>query len=59
MDELLEKYANVTIVGHSSGSINGLIASNANKEIKNVVLMDPVDNSMFFKDNRGKRSQIL
>ena len=54
VDDLVENYANVTIVGHSSGCINGLIASNANKEIKSVVLMDPVDNSMFFQDIRGK-----
>ena len=55
VEGLLEKYANVTVLGHSSGCVNALQVCNDNKEIKTAVLMDPVDNSMFFQDLRGKQ----
>ena len=55
VEDLLSNYANLTVLGHSSGCVNALQICNDNKEIKTAVLMDPVDNSMFFKDLRGKQ----
>lgn len=55
VEELLNNYANITVLGHSSGCVNALQVCNDNKEIKTAVLMDPVDNSMFFQDLRGKQ----
>ena len=46
---------NLILCGHSSGCVNALQVCNDNKEIKTAVLMDPVDNSMFFQDLRGKQ----
>ena len=53
LDTLVDEYANVTVIGHSSGSLNALSASNSNRNIKNLVLLDPVDSSFLipsFKD---------
>lgn len=54
VDDLIDKYANVTVVGHSSGCLSAIIACNNNKEIKSAVLLDPVDNSMLVSELRGK-----
>jgi hypothetical protein len=40
----LEKYENVTLVGHSTGCVNALKMCNEFSKIKKLVLMDPVDN---------------
>jgi len=54
LDTLVDKYANVTIIGHSSGSLNALSASNSNRNIKNLVLMDPVDSSFLISSFKDK-----
>ena len=54
LDTLVDEYANVTIIGHSSGSLNALSASNSNRNIKNLVLMDPVDSSFLISSFKDK-----
>tara|TARA_Y100000389_G_scaffold188646_1_gene211467 strand:+ start:6400 stop:7341 length:942 start_codon:yes stop_codon:yes gene_type:complete len=54
LDDLADDYANVTVVGHSSGSINAIIAANSNRRVKNAVLMDPV-NGGFFVDGFAEK----
>ena len=54
LEDLVERYANVTVVGHSSGSVNAINTCSLNKDVKKLVLMDPVDNSFLFDKHRGK-----
>ena len=54
LEDLVERYANVTVVGHSSGSVNAINTCSLNKDVKKLVLMDPVDNSFMFDKLRGK-----
>ena len=54
LEDLVERYANVTVVGHSSGSVNAINTCSLNKDVKKLVLMDPVDNSFLFDKLRGK-----
>lgn len=42
--ELLDEYQEVIPLSHSSGCINAIKNSNKNRNIKNVIFMDPVDN---------------
>lgn len=55
IDELVEKldndYANVTATGHSSGGYRALKLLEMNKNVKNGVLFDPVDDRLLF-DNK-------
>ena len=54
LEELVDDYANVTVVGHSSGSINAINQCSKNKDVKTLVLLDPVDNSFIFNELRNK-----
>ena len=54
LDDLINEYNNVTVIGHSSGSLNALLACQNNKDIKKIVLLDPVDNSILFSKLDGK-----
>jgi hypothetical protein len=54
LDDLLDDYANVTVVGHSSGSLQALTACNSARRVKNIVLMDPVDSSFLMNDFNEK-----
>tara|TARA_Y100000741_G_scaffold363620_1_gene352313 strand:+ start:986 stop:1924 length:939 start_codon:yes stop_codon:yes gene_type:complete len=54
LDDLIEKYSNVTVVGHSSGSVNAIMACNSNRHVKSAILMDPVDNSKLVKEVKEK-----
>ncbi len=54
LDDLVESYANVTVVGHSSGSVNAIGLCTNNKDVKRLVLMDPVDNSFLVDRYRNK-----
>jgi len=54
LDDLVESYANVTVVGHSSGSVNAIGLCSNNKDVKRLVLMDPVDNSFLLDRYRNK-----
>lgn len=50
LDDLVEEYSNVTVMGHSSGSVNAIVACNSNRNVKTAILMDPVDNSKLVKE---------
>ena len=54
-DYLLENYKNLSVLGHSTGSINALKLCNELKEIKKCVFMDPVDNRFIDSDNDSKK----
>lgn len=54
-DYLLENYKNLSILGHSTGSINALKLCNELKEIKKCVFMDPVDNRFIDNDSDSKK----
>ena len=57
LDDLVESYANVTVIGHSSGSVNAIGVCTNNKDIKTLVLMDPVDNSFLL--NRYRNNDLV
>ena len=57
LDDLVESYANVTVIGHSSGSVNAIGVCTNNKDIKTLVLMDPVDNSFLL--NRYRNDNLV
>ena len=44
LDKLSDKYKSITLVGHSSGSMNAINFCNTNENIRKLVLLDPVDN---------------
>ena len=58
LDDLVDDYANVTVIGHSSGSINALTACNNVRGVKNMILMDPVDSS-FLTNQFNKKNFVL
>ena len=56
LDDLVEEYSNVTVMGHSSGSVNAILACNSNRNVKTAILMDPVDNSKLVKEVKERLS---
>jgi len=56
LDKISDEYNSITLVGHSSGSMNAINLCNTNKNIKKIILLDPVDsrvisNNMPFDEN--------
>lgn len=56
LDKISHQYNSITLVGHSSGSMNAINLSNKNNNIKKIILLDPVDsrvisNNMPFDEN--------
>lgn len=53
IDDILDIHPNLTVVGHSSGCITAAKTIDKNRNIKNIIFLDPVDNS-FFSSNKKK-----
>ena len=48
IDTMESEYLDITNIGHSSGAVSALRAANKNKDIKKIVLLDPVDSDKLF-----------
>ncbi len=53
IDDILDVHPNLTIVAHSSGCITAAKTIDKNTNVKNIIFLDPVDNS-FLSENKKK-----